>query len=150
MLSNKLRTPLGTTAGTPGGRLDQRLNLTSPRHAEQAEAKASAQLPYSRVALSAAAADRCAYGKPNLIACCGPINTLQHQIETRTQLNLTDDHYRGFIAVQCDQVTAAGLVLHVKSWVLYEAVDGKVERCFQGGPLLLIRQSPTSGSIGAA
>jgi hypothetical protein len=136
MLINKLRTPLGITARAPTARLDQQVYSTCPRHAEQAETKESAQLPYSRVVLAATTPDRCAYGKPNLVAGSRPINALQHQIEIETEFQLTDDYYRGRIAVQCDEVTAANLALHLKSQVREKAFDRKVERGFQGSRVL--------------
>jgi hypothetical protein len=68
--------------------------------------------------LAATPAGRRAYGKPNLIAGRRPINALQHEIEIEPEFQLADDYYRRLTALQCDEVTAADLALHLKSEVL--------------------------------
>jgi len=126
MLINKLRSPLGISAWSPSAGLHQQVYATRPRHTEQAEPKEPAQLPYSRIMLATAAADRCAYGQPNFIAGCRAINALQHQIEIEPEFQLADDdHWRRPI-LQRDEIAAADFTFHVKSQNLQEALHWEV------------------------
>ena len=98
---------------------------------DEAQAEEPAQLAHARIALPAAAASRCAHGKPDLVAGRRPVDGLQHEVEGEGELQLADDHDGRLALAECHEIAAADLALDLVAELFEEALDRKIEARFQ-------------------
>jgi hypothetical protein len=90
-------------------------------------------------ALSCLGQARC---KPNLIACCCPVDALQNQFKVEGKLHLANDEYRRITVPQAQDVTTIDLAFDQKAKVLHERFNGKVEIAFSHHGTRLYNNGP--------
>src|SRR5262245_64380906 len=106
MLLDEARPPPRITARTPRPRLDQNIHPAAGGDGEQPEAEEPAQLAHARI-VRATAAGRCAHREPDLVACGGAVDALEHELEVEGELELAHNHDRRLVPAQRHQITAA-------------------------------------------
>jgi hypothetical protein len=118
----------GSAAGIPArhrrGGTHQHVNLAIRRHSEQAETEPSAKVAEPCVAFTPFATRRKASGEPNFVACGGPIDTLQNELEVEGQLELADHDDGRIIAPQREQIAASDLTFDNEAEPFEEALTG--------------------------
>ncbi len=121
---------MAIAAGQGVGR-DQDFDAARVGDAKHAEAEPPAEIAEPGVALAALAALRDPGGDPDFVAGGGAVDRLQHEFEIEGELEFADDHDRGLVADQRQEIAAADLSLDGRAEVFEEGLDRGVERRFQ-------------------
>jgi len=118
-------------ARTPRAGRHKDLDVPAGQDAEEAESQQAAQLPHPRIPFSAAAARRDLNGQPDLVAGRGPVDALQHELESEAELQFADHDDRRCIPAERDEVAALDLAFDVESEGLKKALHRAIERGLQ-------------------
>ena len=108
------------------------MDLALVGDAEQPKAKPPAQVTKTRVAFAPLAARREASREPDLVASRRAVDALQQQLQIEGELQLADDDDRSVVRAKRDEVAMADFPISGKTEAFEEALDGKIERGFQG------------------
>jgi hypothetical protein len=110
----------------------QHLKIAIRPHSEHAEPEPSAKVAKPRVVFTPLCA-RKASGEPNFVACAGPIDPLQNELEVEGLLKLANYDDGRIITLQSQQIAASDLAFDNEAEPFEKGLNRPIEQRLQNG-----------------